>query len=364
VERAGTTLAAETTWTAWEGNGGLLTGLVVPLYSSRTHCPSMLTTMPSRFRILLLILAIAPGAIAAPATADSQLPIRIQRDLESSRVTVLYQNQPLLLYVHHPTQHKPYIKELYDLSGYNVLLDAPPDHDHHHGIMYAVMINGMNYWQEWKETGFQRSVGIEREGAGINAAGRPYATFTDVIDWLDPAGRGTPEGEQPFLRERRTLVVTVDEQTRETAVQWSADFEVGHHAPSITLTGDPYNGLGLRLVRDFDGRVAHRNSHQALDPRQGDPNISKARWSAASIALPSRFSTVAVFGAAANELGDPVYFLMWEPFAYISATQALNKNRLEYQAGSRFRLSFLITVYPEIKSAQFLEERARAWERR
>jgi hypothetical protein len=116
-------------------------------------------------------------------------------------------------------------------------------------------------------------------------------------------------------------------------------------------------------VRDFDGRVTHRNSQQILDPRDGDPNISKAWWSAASLSLPERSSTVAVFGDAANRLGHPVYFLMWEPFAYISATQALNTNTLDYAAGERFRLNYLITVYPEIQNADFLDHRAQEWER-
>lgn len=311
--------------------------------------------------IFMFVLAISPVALVRTTCAEPDIPMKIHRDIEASFITILYQDRPVLLYAHAPNQYKPYIKALFDLSGYNVLLDAPPDHDHHHGIMYAVMINGINYWHERNDTGFQRSVGIESEQVGIGIGGRPYASFVDTIDWLDPAGRGTSEGEESFLRERRVISVTVDERTKEVAVQWSADFHVGDHAASITLTGDLYNGLGLRLVSDFDGRVSHRNSNQMLDPRQGDPSISKARWSAASISFPQQFSTVAVFGDASNKLGETVFFLMWEPFAYISATQALNVNTLEYQAGAQFRLNYLVAIYPETKSPEFLEERSRDW---
>jgi hypothetical protein len=320
--------------------------------------------MTSAYRLLLLIILFGMlSAFPESTGAEAEPSMLFQRDRDSSRLTILYRGQPILVYAHAPNQYKPYIKVLSDLSGYNVLLDAPPDHDHHHGIMYAVMINGRNYWQEREDTAIERSLGIEQERTGTDSSGRSFATFTDVIDWLDRAGRGTPEGERPFLRERRMITLTVNEPTREVAVHWSAEFEVGTHAKSIALTGDPYNGLGLRLVRDFDGRVAHRNSHQALDPRDGDPNISQARWSAASLRLPERSSTVAVFGDAANRLGNPVYFLMWEPFAYISATQALDKNTLNYAAGERFRLNYLVAVYPDIRSAELLEQRAQEWER-
>lgn len=66
--------------------------------------------MPLPVLILLLMLAIAPEAPAAPDAADSQPPIRIQRDIDASRVTVLYRERPLLVYVHHTTQYKPYAR--------------------------------------------------------------------------------------------------------------------------------------------------------------------------------------------------------------------------------------------------------------
>lgn len=303
--------------------------------------------------------------VTVPTTVWSMdtAPLHIENDAASAQLTISFNHRPVLVYAYSARQYKPYIKALFDLSGYNVLLDAPADHLHHHGIMYAVMVNGVNYWQERQETGTERSIRIEGQQVGINERGLPYASFIDVIEWLDPAGRGTPEGEQPFLQERRTISVTVDEPNKEVAVQWSADFAVGTHTKSIVLTGDPYNGLGLRLSKDFDSRVTHRNSEKTLDSREGDPNISKARWTAASINLAAQASMVAVFGDLGNHLGDPVYFLMYKPFAYISATQALDKNKLEYPAGARYRLNFLVTVYPQVKGSEFLQKRAQDWER-
>ncbi|BFU96434.1 MAG: hypothetical protein NTNFB02_31560 [Nitrospira sp.] len=310
--------------------------------------------------MLLTALSLA-GSADAEGTSRDQL--RIENDPQSSQLSISYQDRPVLTYAHATGQFKPYIKALFDLSGYNVLLDAPSDHLHHHGIMYAVMVNGINYWQEREDTGFQRSVRIEKQQTGVDERGRPYASFVDVIEWLAPTARSTVDGGEPILHEGRTITVTVDENNREVAVQWSSDFVVGARVKSAVLTGDPYNGLGLRLSRDFDSRVVHRNAEKTLDPRRGDPNILKVRWSAASVSLPVRESTVAVFGDQANRLGDPVFFLMYEPFAYISATQALDKGKLEYESGAHYRLNYLVTTYPKIQSSEFLRLRGEEWER-
>lgn len=303
--------------------------------------------------------------VTVPATvrAMDTEPLRIENDTTAAQLTISFNHRPVLVYAYSANQYKPYIKALFDLSGYNVLLDAPADHLHHHGIMYAVIVNGVTYWQETQDTGTERSIRIEGQQVGTNEHGLPCASFIDVIEWLDPAGRGTTEGEQPFLQERRTISVTVDEPNKEVAVQWSADFAVGTHTKSIVLTGDPYNGLGLRLSKDFDSRVTHRNNKKLLDSREGDPNISRGRWTAASINLAAQASMVAVFGDPGNRLGDPVFFLMYKPFAYIAATQALDKNKLEYPAGARYRLNFLVTVYTQVKGLEFLQKRAQNWER-
>ena len=54
---------------------------------------------------------------------------------------------------------------------------------------------------------------------------------------------------------------------------------------------------------------------------------------------------------------------MLDPFAYLSATQGLDKKPLEYSAGDKFSLTYLLTVYSENKSAEFLRQRNERWEK-
>ena len=51
------------------------------------------------------------------------------------------------------------------------------------------------------------------------------------------------------------------------------------------------------------------------------------------------------------------------PFAYLSATQALDKEPLEYRAGEKFTLDYLVLVSPQPPSPQALQQRlsARDW---
>ena len=54
----------------------------------------------------------------------------------------------MLQYRYGDVPFKPYVKELFTSSGINVLLDAPPDHLHHHGLMFACAVNNVDFWGE------------------------------------------------------------------------------------------------------------------------------------------------------------------------------------------------------------------------
>ena len=70
-----------------------------------------------------------------------------------------------------------------------------------------------------------------------------------------------------------------------------------------------------------------------------------------------------MFGRPDNARGDASFFTMLDPFAYLSATQGLDKQPLEYAAGDKFSLSYLLTVYAENKSAEFIQRRCELWEK-
>ena len=88
---------------------------------------------------------------------------------------------------------------------------------------------------------------------------------------------------------------------------------------------------------------------------------SQHSWEAVTFDAPGKAATIAIFGAASNRRGNPTFFAMKTPFAYLSATQALEKDPLVCRRGEQFDLDYLVTLYPEVKTVEALTQRARQW---
>ena len=52
---------------------------------------------------------------------------------------------------------------------------------------------------------------------------------------------------------------------------------------------------------------------------------------------------------------------MLTAFAYLSATQGLDKEPLVYHRGDHFELNYLVLLYPESKPSEMLARRIEAW---
>jgi hypothetical protein len=283
---------------------------------------------------------------------------------DEGRLEWNYDGQKLLTYAFASNQFKPYVQELYTLAGDNVLRDAPADHLHHHGLMYAIRVNGVNFWEEVGEAGHERSIKLLSQSSGKTAAGLPQASFTQLIHWVRDADKALADtAPVAFLVEKRTLIITVDKAKQEVGLEWRGDFEVGRGASKVTLHGSEYNGLGMRLPQAFDHVARHQNSDNVPYTGTNNRDIIAAKWSAVSHKTNGREIMVALFTQPGSIRGDTKFFSMLDPFAYLSVTQGLDKSPLEYSAGEKFSVSYLVTVYPAFKSAEFLQRRHQLWEK-
>jgi hypothetical protein len=281
-------------------------------------------------------------------------------DREAGRLEISYGGQKLLVAAFAANQFKPYVKELYTLKGDNVLLDAPPDHLHHHGLMYAIRVNGANFWEETPGCGFQRLIAQETK-TGRSPDGLPQALLVQTIHWVTaPDSKLTDTSDAALLRERRAITLTVDETRREVALAWKSEFEAGRRAPKTLLSGAGYHGLGLRFPRAFDLVAKHQNSAGVPYSAEQKWDVTPAQWSAVSHVLNGHDVLVALFNQPANK-GECKFFTMLNAFAYLSATQDLEKTPLEYGPGDKFSLCYLLTLYTEAKSREFLAQRQQLW---
>jgi hypothetical protein len=92
-------------------------------------------------------------------------------------------------------------------------------------------------------------------------------------------------------------------------------------------------------------------------------NVIAARWTSVFGVMNGHGVTLALFGRPENARGKGFFFSMLDPFAYLSATQGVDKKPLEYSAGDKFNLSYLLTVYSESKRPEFVRQRCELWEK-
>jgi hypothetical protein len=305
-------------------------------------------------------LAAAAALIATTSLAGDQLTVETLT--QPAQYIFKLGDQTVMRYRFAPDTYKSYIADLHTTRGDNVLRDAPFDHLHHHALMYGIVVNGVNFWEEMAGAGVQKCVSISQPDTRGNAAGQE-TSFTQVLYWLPASEAFLPNtNSRPLLIEERTIRLAVDPESSEVAVHWKGHFTVGSRTNTVVLTGANYHGLGMRFQQELDPVAMHFYPGGKPDLGGNKQDHSAHSWEAVAFGKEGRPSTLAVFGHPENKRGEPVFFSMRTPFAYLAATQALDREPLVYKQGDRFELNYLITLYPETKSEQDLSARARKWE--
>jgi len=275
---------------------------------------------------------------------------------------VRHQGNSVFSYAFAPGRYKPYVKELATIGGRNLLRDAPSDHLHHHALMYAIAVNGLNFWEEAPGAGVQLPIKSSATTPEIRSDGVSEAGFVQVLHWLEPGNAFLPDTtDHALLIERRTLTVMVDEPRREVALQWRSEFEVGPATNEVTLGGANYFGLGVRFLAELDRSADHFTGSGRLDLADNRQDVSQHPWAAVSLDQSGQPATLAVLGDPRNAGGDSWFFSMKTPFAYLSATQRLDQQPRRYARGDRFTLQYIVTVTPEVATAASLDQRYERW---
>jgi hypothetical protein len=263
----------------------------------------------------------------------SQDAIRVEAD--GSRVVVKLGDKPLAAYQYVENPAKPYLAELYSPGGVNVLRDSPVDHKHHHGLMFAVAVDGVNFWEEASKSGHQK----HREGAEpqvVERDGQSFLVATQKLDWVAP-------GDKLLLREDRTMMVGQVAKPAATVVGGRCILETPPGKDSVTLTGSPYFGLGMRFVQSMDKGGTFLNA----DGKTGVKGTNDARsaWCAYSASAGGKPVTVAMFGFPGNPRHPATWFTMDQGFAYMAATLNLAKEPLKVESGKPLVLRYAVAVW-------------------
>jgi hypothetical protein len=276
--------------------------------------------MPAFAEALLVVLALSQ-------TAWTQ-----QIVIDANDLVVREGNTTLLRYRYGGVPFKPYVKELYTPSGINVLLDAPADHLHHHGLMFACAVNNVDFWGEATgsaEGHFEPVPGKQRQNAfNRTGVGGPEwyhaARFGQQLFWESGPRKET------LLYEDRMIAVGQMGTPKATVLTWASCLWGPKEAESVVLSGSHYHGLGLRFVRSMDATGEFRNPNN--DPGivfRGEERLVRSRWCAYTAQVNGKTVTVAMFDHPENPRHPATWFTMAKPFAYLSATWRLHEEPLK-----------------------------------
>jgi hypothetical protein len=289
-----------------------------------------------------------PAADVRPADSDAQSVG------ENGLVKLSAGGRTLAEYCYVASPMKPYLKRLYSPDGVQILRDSPNDHKHHHALMFALAVDGVDFWGE--EAGAGRQKPRVAESPGGEWTGAATSSFTQYLDWVDTHGK-------KLLAEERSIRVAARPSDRPvTLVNWTTELRTAEHVDSVKLSGDHYFGLGMRFVTSMDSGGRFFNSSGGPgEVVRGSERLVPANWCAYTAKAGGKTVTVALFDCPANPRHPNRIFTMSPPFAYLSATLNLWKEPLALKAGEKLKLNYAVALWDGEISAAQVEAVYRTW---
>lgn len=302
-------------------------------------------------KCLLSSKAIAGLCLALPvAAAVAQEPYRIMTDAGS--LTVYTGNKPALRYRYAEVPYKPYVDLFYTPAGVNVLRDAPADHKHHHGLMFAMAADGINFWEEAQKSGLQAHAAINDLRVGVGGDIH-YAGFVENLDWVDP------NAKRVILFESRRLELIRGKDQRASLLTWESAITAPPDRKTVALSGSDYFGLGMRFVKSMDtgGRFVNAEGKTGVK----DTHAARSRWCAYSAAVEGKPVTIAVFDHPTNPRQPATWFTMDQPFAYMAVTLNLSKQPLTLQQEKPLLVKYGVALWDGTTAPAEIESLYRRW---
>ncbi len=309
---------------------------------------------------IMTLLIIITGFVPAKAGKDKMQNLsnkKVDYRIQSENMTVVlyFNDRKLLLYTWVDTLFKPYVKELFTPAGLNVLLDSPNDHKHHHGLMLAYKVDGINYWEETENSGRQKSLEIsEIYSSSESTSGE--AGFSTTIHWIDPKDGAI------VLKENRTIRGAFCPRLEANLFDWQSRILISDSKSRVQLAGAHYNGLGLRFVRSMDnaGRFVTAENKKG-EIFRGQERLIPDRWCVYLSQVGNKKVTIAMFAAPGNPRGLTTWFTMKEPFAYLSATMRLHENPMTLLTGEILLLRYGVALWDGHMDTRQIEEAYQYW---
>jgi hypothetical protein len=241
-----------------------------------------------------------------------------------------------------PTTFKPYIIRLLTPSGINILRDAPQDHTHHHGLMFAIKVDGVNCWEEFNPVDFGR-----QETKSIDeAVSESNKKVVTSLLWSDGAG-------QSLVCERRTM--TAFRSGDATVLEWTGVFTLPAGKEKAVLGGNEYHGLGMRFIQSMDEGGKYFASS---DAGKKEGRLTPCRWMAYTAKADGKPVTIAVFDTKDNPQSMLAYTMGSGEgeFGYFSATANLHREPVTLTARKPVTFHYFLVLWDDGKTPEEIEK--------
>jgi hypothetical protein len=307
----------------------------------------MLERIPKLLLPIAIIMALAAvNSEAAPAANGITVDFSIPKG--DTAVSVCDGGRPVLRYRCVKVPMKPYVDRLFSPRGVQVLRDSPHDHKHHHGLMFGVTVDGVDFWGEVGQ-GFGKEIanvydGTERGG------------FGEQLEWIGPTSKN------PLLVELRLIHVLKAPDLGATLIEWRSNLRTPPGKKTAVLTGAHYVGLGMRFVQSMDtgGRFFNADGKPGEIVR-GDERLTPVKWCAYTAKADGKPVTVAIFDHPKNLRYPAKMFTMSTPFAYLSATRNEWKEPITIKAGKPLDLRYGVAVWDGTVDKKAVEKLYQHW---
>jgi len=276
--------------------------------------------------------------------------IQLKQDNES--LSLVQNDTPLLVYRFHDALFKPYVQKLYTPNGFNVARDHVDDHPHHHGLMFALSVNGVSFWAEDESAGKQihqtmGNIQTTQNDDGLNAR------FSEQLVWQGP-------NQKTLLHETRTIHLKQPANEAVNLLMWRSHLRCPSEQGSVTISGSHYYGLGIRFIEEMDETGTFINSEGADGTIfRGEERLVEADWCGYQVEQPQPV-TVVFFDSPKNPK-PATWFTMASPFAYLSATRRYHENEYKVIPGQPLDLRYTIGLFDGLPECEDLNRFYREW---
>ena len=298
---------------------------------------------------------VAASARHAQAAGGNTAKLRIAQD--NATVSIFSGDRLVLRYRYAGAAKKSYVDQLASPGGVQILRDWPPDHHRqHHGLMFCVSVDNLDFWSEEKKECGRQEHRCLREVTTTAGDGVQRAGLTEELDWVDPTlGK-------PLLRERRAIAVLKADDFGATLVSWRCRLQAPPGKSSALLGGRHYVGLGMRFapLMDQTGQFFNADDKPGTVVR-GDERLTPVKWCAYTARVDGKSVTVAVFDHPANARYPAQMFTMSKPFAFLSVTLNLWKEPFTVSAGQPLDLCYGVALWDGAAEKSAIEELYQRW---